>query len=229
MIANVFQTKVDVTLLLIFEIHIYVYINFIVGYSSLSSQKTLTFWWFSGFGWSDSFDVVLGIGHYTLVFTLGMAYVIYAVTWIGMGNIWLQHLTYMHVCMYTCNNYVYGWRGWCYDDFNNAWKIMHLFAQCAWKKFPNSVIHTSRNHNDEIADASYSWIICPFTCFFFIGSIKLYRHFTSPPYIGMTQVVEILPRVRQWLTYSIQPISRALMSATMIFIVLNRINSVPAR
>ena len=35
---------------------------------------------------------------------------------------------------------------------------MHRFAQCTeiWKKFQNSVIHTSRNHNDEIAEVSPS-------------------------------------------------------------------------
>ena len=39
-------------------------------------------------------------------------------------------------------------------------KIMHRFAQCTeiWKKFQNSVIRTSRNHNDEIAEVSQSWI-----------------------------------------------------------------------
>ena len=37
---------------------------------------------------------------------------------------------------------------------------MHRFAQCTriWKKFQNSVIHTSRNHNDEIAEVSQSCI-----------------------------------------------------------------------
>ena len=35
---------------------------------------------------------------------------------------------------------------------------MQRFAQCTeiWKKFQNSVIHTSRNHNDEIAEVSPS-------------------------------------------------------------------------
>ena len=27
-----------------------------------------------------------------------------------------------------------------------------------WKKIPNAVIHTSRNHNDEIEEVSQSWI-----------------------------------------------------------------------
>ena len=38
---------------------------------------------------------------------------------------------------------------------------MHRFAQCTgiWKRFQNSVNHTSRNHNDEIAEVSQSWII----------------------------------------------------------------------
>ena len=37
---------------------------------------------------------------------------------------------------------------------------MHRFAQCTeiWIKFQNSVIHTSRDHNDEIAEVSQSWI-----------------------------------------------------------------------
>ena len=37
-------------------------------------------------------------------------------------------------------------------------KIMHRFAQCTeiWKKFQNSGIHTSRNHNDEIAEVYHS-------------------------------------------------------------------------
>ena len=36
---------------------------------------------------------------------------------------------------------------------------MQRFAQCTeiWKKFQNSVIQTSRNHNDEIAEESQSW------------------------------------------------------------------------
>ena len=35
-------------------------------------------------------------------------------------------------------------------DSHNAWKFE--------KKFQNSVIHTSRNHNDESAEVSQSWI-----------------------------------------------------------------------
>ena len=31
-------------------------------------------------------------------------------------------------------------------------------ARNIWIKFQNSVIHTSRNHNDEIAEVSQSWI-----------------------------------------------------------------------
>ena len=31
-------------------------------------------------------------------------------------------------------------------------------ARGIWKKFQNSVIHTSRNHSDEIAEVSQSWI-----------------------------------------------------------------------
>ena len=42
-----------------------------------------------------------------------------------------------------------------------AISTMHdRFAQCMenWKKFQNSVIHTSRNHNDEIVEVSQSLI-----------------------------------------------------------------------
>ena len=37
---------------------------------------------------------------------------------------------------------------------------MHRFAQCTdiWIKFQNSVIHTSLNHNNEIAEVSQSWV-----------------------------------------------------------------------
>ena len=47
-----------------------------------------------------------------------------------------------------------------YGDFYNAWKIKHRCAQCTdiWKTIQNSVIHTSRNHNDEIADVPQSFL-----------------------------------------------------------------------
>ena len=43
---------------------------------------------------------------------------------------------------------------------STIWKTMHRFAQCTeiWKKFQNSVIYSSRNHNDEITEVSQSWI-----------------------------------------------------------------------
>ena len=37
-------------------------------------------------------------------------------------------------------------------DFYNAWKIMHRFARKFEKMFKNSVSHTSRKQNDEIAE-----------------------------------------------------------------------------
>ena len=66
----------------------------------------------------------------------------------------------------------------------------------------------------------------------------MYLHFTALLHIDMTQAVKFLPHVRQGLNYctnfNIMAIDdlatqgdRA--SATMIFTMLNRINSVPAR
>ena len=47
---------------------------------------------------------------------------------------------------------------------------------------------------------------------FFRGNKNIYLHFMSFPYIDITQVVEILPQVRQVLTHSTQSISWVLMS-----------------
>ena len=72
---------------------------------------------------------------------------------------------------------------------------------------------------------------------FFRGNKNIYLHFMSFRHIDMTQVVEILPQVRQECTCSTVNIMGADVlatqgtraSATMIFTMLNRINSFPAR
>ena len=80
-------------------------------------------------------------------------------------------------------------------------------------------------------------ILNPLQAKFFLGNIKLYLHFISLPHTDMTQVIEILPQVRQR-TYPIYIVNimsadalamqgdRA--SATMISTMLYRNNSVPA-
>ena len=52
----------------------------------------------------------------------------------------------------------------------------------------------------------------PLRAKFFRGNINIYLHFVSFLHIGTTQVVEILPQIRQEPTYSIQSISWPLMS-----------------
>ena len=74
---------------------------------------------------------------------------------------------------------------------------------------------------------------------FLRGNKNIYLHFMSFRRIDMTRVVEILPQIRQELTYFTESVSWALMSliatqeagasATMIFTMLNRINAVPTR
>ena len=55
-------------------------------------------------------------------------------------------------------------------------------------------------------------VINPLHAKFFRGNKNIYLHFMSLLHIDMTQVVEILPKVRQDLTYPTQSISWVLMS-----------------
>ena len=70
----------------------------------------------------------------------------------------------------------------------------------------------------------------------FRGEKKIYLYFISFLHVDMTQVVEILPQVRRtYLSYMVNIMGADVLatqgaraSATMIFTMLNRINSVPA-
>ena len=76
---------------------------------------------------------------------------------------------------------------------------------------------------------------CKLTIYMLIFNRNIYLHFMSLLHINMTQVVEVLPRVRQELTYSALNImvadvlvtQGARASATMILSMLNWVNSVP--
>ena len=56
-----------------------------------------------------------------------------------------------------------------------------------------------------------SWIN-PLRARFFRGNINIYLHLVSFVHIDITQVIEILPQIRQWPTYTTYSISWLLMS-----------------
>ena len=68
------------------------------------------------------------------------------------------------------------------------------------------------SHECSSGDQTSKCLINPLRAKFFRGNINIYSHFVSFLHIDMTQVVEILPQVRQEPTYSTQSISWLLMS-----------------
>ena len=118
--------------------------------------------------------------------------------------------------------------GWVFSQAQN-----HMIKTYSNDAVRTIILQTKQNkaRQNHSYSASYQWIWCPnhyvnyreqltlhcshinpLPAKFFSGSKNIHLHFMSLLHIDMTQVVGILPQVRQWLTYSTKSISWELMS-----------------